>query len=730
MQNRVIIKNILIATLLFLITLVPRIRHIAKDEPQPDEIHWEHRSYGVVEHYRSGQLANLTTHLHHPGIPPALLMGLSEVIAEKVNLARAVERGEPGYISRLKSSRMVMAISASLIVPALFLLLFPLVGFRIALLSASLLAFDPMHISLSRMAHLDAFLTLLVTLCFFTFVYATRKNSRMLFFLSAFFWSLCILTKPTAAAILAGLFSYRLFKIYFAKEKLEIISFLDYWLCYFALAFFSFFYTRLWFYHHTAKYKLDISGQYLKSTLYHYGHYLNGHLIYSSIISCVFLICLLYFFLKKKMHLFQVTAIFLSLFLPLFLIPQVVENFVGFWSWVVGLSGEKHEAWGKVWEAPRYGYLEIFLRRTPTLIICAVVVGLCFIGTRFKKLSAEEKALYLSLICSVMLWVLPLNISSKQSYRYLMPVIPFVYAIAAFGLVKLCRSKMICLVLPIAIQIYTAIDSFPEPGLFFNNLSGGLKAAKAAGAGLPFSGQNDALKYLQVKSVTEHNNYLVGVLGDATTLQYAYRSLYPKDSSRLLFSQITVPHALDYILVYGSFHNLPFDTAIPNVGRMKKVFTHSHKGEELLALYDVPYPHYKDKVEFNLISGLPGSAHKQKTPAGEYFLEATPGGTQKGYLVYGLNARVTQGRYRVDYELGIPEHWTQEIGLPSDTAVASIEFGSGCAKTILLSDLSKERRKFSLKCTIEKKDKRQFRVYWLGQSPLALYRMVYVEKSK
>lgn len=722
------LSNILICLLLFTLALVPRVRHISDDEPQPDEIHWEKRSYGVVERYRQDKLEHITTHLNHPGIPPAFIMGFSEVMGEKYNIRKGFERGEKGYVDRLKSSRMGMAITASFIAPVLFLGLLTLIGRPISILAASLFAYDPLHIGLSRMAHLDACLTLLVSLCFFTFVFATRRKSTALYFLSSFFWALCIMTKPTAAAILAGLFAYRIFRKVLTKEKLPIISFLDYWLVYFALAFFTFSYTRLWFLHDKPRYKLDRAGVHLKRALYHYGEYLQSQAFLSyAVITTLFLAAIAFLFFKRR-NLFQISAITLSLFLPLFLMPQVVENFVGFWSWVVGLSHEKHVAWGKTWQPSSNGYLEIFLRRTPSLILFAIVIGFGFLILRFRKLSNESRVLYLACIACFIFWLLPLNVSSKQAYRYLMPAVPFVYIIAAFGLYNLFNKRAALCLIPFSLQFAVALDTFPEPLLYFNRLSGGLEVAKARGRGLPFSGQLEALKFLQKKSADEGRDYMVGIYGDATTLYYAYRRLYNGDVSRLTFSHVTVPHTMDYIMVYGAFHNLPFDTTIENVGRMKKVFTHSYKGVPLFDIYEVPIPTYEKRVEFNLLSGLPGHAHKQKTREGEYFLEALPGRTRKGHMVHSLHARIMPGKYKVTYEVGLTPNLKEELKLAPDTHAVTVEFGTGFTRAIKLSELSMEKKAFSFEGEFNRQAKKQIRVYWSGKVPVALYHRAYVER--
>ncbi|MCB0359452.1 MAG: phospholipid carrier-dependent glycosyltransferase, partial [Bdellovibrionales bacterium] len=179
---------LLLALFCYIVALVPRLYDVESRIMQADEEHWIERSADVIRNIEAHKWSVVTSHLSQPGLPPALAMALGQAVADVYNSKRDREWGDPGYIDRLRASRSANAILSSAVAPVVYVGALSVIGQGPALLAALLLALDPHHISISRLAHVDGGLTLLATLALFLYLAAERRRSFRIKMLAAVVW--------------------------------------------------------------------------------------------------------------------------------------------------------------------------------------------------------------------------------------------------------------------------------------------------------------------------------------------------------------------------------------------------------------------------------------------------------------------------------------------------------------------------------------------------------------
>ena len=123
-------KLFIVLFAIYLAALTVRLYDLNSDDYQADEYHWIDRSRGIIERFTEGDYLNLTSHLDHPGIPPAVLMAIAEVFAQKYNNFYGYQRGDLEYVDSLRAARTIIAIVSSLVVPLIFYFLFKYFLFR------------------------------------------------------------------------------------------------------------------------------------------------------------------------------------------------------------------------------------------------------------------------------------------------------------------------------------------------------------------------------------------------------------------------------------------------------------------------------------------------------------------------------------------------------------------------------------------------------------------------
>lgn len=709
---------------LFLISLLARLPGILTSAPQPDERHWVSRSAEVNKRLLHKPW-ELTTHLGHPGIIPALSMALGQDIAKRINIYRGKEKGEPGYIYLLHASRVANAIISSFLASVVFLIGISLVSWQVAFLAAILVALDPLLSGFSAWAHLDTILTLLVTLTTLTYVTSVQRNSLILKLLAGVFWGLSIATKPTAAMLIPGFLLYRTLRyIGFLKkpkgERVTLLDWSDVGTLVLGQVVFCSIYTRLWTHLSDYKVRLDIHSR-LADSLWHTGQILQQHALIFLMIMLVLVGLAVFLFRQKHSKVYNHLAIALSylvfICLSVLLFPQVLENLIRFWTWVSGLSHTAHTAYGVEWANPRFGYLGLMFSRMPTLALLGIgIFAIYLIVDLWRDKFNEEQALNLFLAIVPLAFLAFLNTSNKQTWRYALPIVPLLYLMAAIGYTRIIKltaqasHKCAALIsLLIIFQLYNLCSWLPYQSIFFNSLGGGLAQAVAEKHLLPIQGQTEVLNYLTERSKIAKQTIYVNVIGDTSSLEYSaiIENLRLGWDLKLGFFE---PSSSDYVVTFSEALSQETSPAWQEILRGKPDYLFQVKGVTMARVYAVPLQSGPLKITARRTFHHTGDVIQDHEL--HSILVARPNKDKAGHIMFNDGVRLKKGSYNMHINIGLNNHFDTKPNLQA----VRVEFNKDCIKDFLASDILGQRLDFT--CNLAT-DTRIFpRIYWYGLAPI------------
>ena len=726
--------------LLFLLGLGFRLWGIGLPGPQPDELHWERRSHALLEKLQSGDFVRATSHLAHPGIPAASAMALGQYIAEK--------SGDTLFglsIDRLSSSRIAVSLLSCLVGPVLFLGIFPIFGFSTAFLASALFVLDPYYIGLSRIAHIDSTLTLFVSLTVFLYLRAIPKGSFAIKICAGIAWGLAIATKPTALVLAPAFFLANCVTSAFRKKRDKPEGpnsglWGDVWLVITALSVFTLLYTRLWYPIGEGPYRENLArGREILGGLMWVVRsiglfFLENPFLYYLVLSFCFLVVVwglsqIWRESRSNWKMFVTTgAVVLGVVI---VFPQALEGLLGFFGWTFGLVKEQHRSYGMVWEKTPYSYFGLTLSKLPTIVLLGLFAWILVTlrGVLLTETQGDRGRFRasVSLLFVIFVWGAVLSCSSKQAYRYFMPVVPFIYVLSAVGFLGFVRSRVL-LPFAIAFSMLTAFSWSPNYSLFFNLPSGGLRGAESRKIPLAFSAQNQAISFLDQLAFREQSSLRVAVVGDPTTLRRAYQRLV---RFRPEFGKQAIHFTGFNPAVQGHFV-LIFESLARHLSRVrdftkdkKPVFTHSFKGVNLLSIYEPLYPGFGHPIVYDVAKQPRRRGRLERCQAGagqssKKIVCVSPGRDASGYMFFGAQARLKPGDYKGTFFLGLPA-MPEKLAVSPKRYAVRLEFGSKCQKIVSAGELSEaELRPFEVPCKVDKVWQTELRVYWFGNVPTSL----------
>ena len=722
---------------------------------QPDELHWQARSYQIVKNVRAEQYQHLTTHLPHPGIAAAVVMAGGQYLSERYNHSKGLSPGQPGYLDHLSACRIANAAVSSLVAPLLFLGALSIIGFWPSIIAAGLFAMDPHHIGLSRQAHIDSVQTLLITVCALLFLHSMLRNNLLMKLAAGVSWGLALSIKPTAILILPGLALGRALYYLLLRNtssrggRIELLSWSDIWTGMLGLGVFALLYTRLWHTVTNQGYKLNIwMGQ--KIWIDTWGDLLAQREMPAQLALSLLVAATLVMlaqvrhrpsgFLELTASLVSLLTIFFGL---LIIAPQFLKNFAGYWMWALGLSGEAHFAYGRYWAPPPTGYVGMAAHKLPSLVLLGLAIACLALVRLFRHLREDRSLQQLAIIGYFLgifgLWIFGLSVADKQAYRYAMPVLPGIYLLAALGYAdlgtllsglrdrfsengaRLLRWSTICL---LSLQCVLVLPWLEAPLLYFNSASGGLAAAVERRDYLSLGGQNAIVDFLQSEAIRLGRPINVGVHGDPQALSYSYsrRFNFSADSkNRLLKFATWAPNKRgEYVVAHTSFvqrspklaRELEVRTPVYSWGRCSLPLVSVYLSRSPSADQALNYP----------AAILPYRTGQLKTlKDGEEAIVVIPGKSPRDYLFHNSFARLESGSYRVTVQLGLPDDVVLSPDLTPERYVARFEIGSRCEHLVQLSDIvGKGRIDVSFSCSLDSPAYLQLRAYWFGSIPLEL----------
>ena len=197
---------------IFLLALIPRLlgldTFLTADED--DQLRF---AAGFLTAVLAGDWARAVL-LGYPGVPTMAfgglglglryllhLWGLAPLPAAGPDLASTLSHVADHPLAYIQAARLPMALMASLAVLGMYLLMQRLLGRRIALFAALLIAFDPFFLAHSRVLHVDAPLTYFMFLSFLTFFLYLQEGRWRWLMLSGVAGALATLSKTPGAIL-------------------------------------------------------------------------------------------------------------------------------------------------------------------------------------------------------------------------------------------------------------------------------------------------------------------------------------------------------------------------------------------------------------------------------------------------------------------------------------------------------------------------------------------------
>ncbi len=734
---------LLAGAVLFCFALAFRLYGNSADAIQPDELHWLMRSHVTLEHLRHGQWAECNAHLGHPGVPPSALMTAVEWAVEKFNARNG--KADDGDVDMLTALRSANAIVSSLVIPLVLVSGAMLIGFEAALLSALLLLVNPTHIALSRLAHLDAMLTLFVTGALLFYALGEKKNRSGYTLIAGMFWGCGIATKPTAGFLLPGLLAYRFIRRALLKKHLRVplIRWIDVWAIFIGHAVFGLTYTRLWQENSRYVYKFHIQN-FATRTIETLGGFL--HPAFSLPLAILAIIWGSSGLLREShpatpgysRHLRHAVLLLGLIGGILSLNPEIPANLVRYWLWGAGLGKMEHVAYGRTWEAPEFGYLGMYLTKLPLLIVAGIgasFLSLLAMARNEEVETREQSAVYALCLVSAIFWTFLLSLSSKQTLRYAAPVIPGLYVLGGFGILSILQQLplpfaresragifgggTIYSLILFAVQAGLTLSWFPNVSFFSNVFSLGLESDIEAGRPLPVAGTNEGIDFLQRESARDGRPLTILVLGDMEVLSYSYRRRYPEKHKELEFLPASNLALGDYLLTFPGFQSEGRELVAKQGRGLEIAFSYQVRGSDVLTIHRVSPPDYTDPIELELSKMFRSTGRNDEFSDGTTGVVAQPGRDTKGFLAFGRSVHFGPGSYTVTFPLASMQPITPEaLGSASAKNVVRLQLGR-VERVITLEELSRtDIWRFGLSFVAEKNVSLQLRIYWYGRLPV------------
>lgn len=590
-QRRIQVATIL-AILLFIVAALPRVTGVNTAPLQTDEKHWIMRAQvmqrRIVKHWQ-----HYSTHLGHPGVFPAAVLMSGQVGAKVYNKIHLVVTGSPAQVGTLTASRLANALFSSLLPPLVFLLLLPWTSRSVSFCVGFLLALGPRMIDLSTLAHIDTSFAVVTTITIMVYFAAIRRASVPLKMVAGFFFGLCILSKPTCIALIPA---FILAKLIFRRRwpdtyKEFPVAWSDVWVALVGLAVFVGGYTRLW-YHHKPYPEWEGIDRTIPDLLYRMGIQLHSGA--PCLVLCAVL-ALTAFTVGKKLitraplgwadHLLAIGSI---IALSWALMPVAFENLTTYYMRVFALTGVKHRSFHGTTPPVPGGYFTLGLVDVPPLIVISTLLTpiLCIPRVR-RVLTDSEQQLWIMACCTAFVWILFLSTSSKQAWRYAIPVAPQIYIIGTLTLCALGRfikTPKLPFVLLILGQFKAVYRGYPHWDLYQSPFAPPPQLAYEIGAFHPRTGQVEALRFIGDQSRQRARKIYVTVFGDGKMLADEADRWLGERAHHLFFGYYREDRA-DYVLVQGNIKvvDARFERYLTN----EPVYVARAKGVPFISIYEV-----------------------------------------------------------------------------------------------------------------------------------------------
>jgi Dolichyl-phosphate-mannose-protein mannosyltransferase len=552
-------SSFVLALILLLLAFLPRVSGISVAPMQTDEIHWTLRA--ELLHNRVKRLSkNFSTHLGHPGVFPALVLSSGQVAAHKLH--KVVERvtGSRGKVSTLVGARLGNAAFSSLLPCIVFLFLLNWTGKGEAFCTGVLLALGPRAIDLSQIAHIDTIFSVVVTLTVMTYLTALRRHNLGLKLVAGALFGLCLLSKPTCLALIPA---FMLAKVILRMRWPETftegpLAWSDVWVVCSALLVFVLSYTRMW-HHHKPYPQWEGIDRTVPEYLFSIGSALSDGVLGIALITVLLLsiIHLVHAFRSgRSLSWVEQTLALLGFLATCWAVmPQAFENLALYFMRVFALTSVQHVSFRGVAPPIPGGYLTLASVDLPPLVLISVfLMPLLFIPAIRRTLSSSEQQLWVMASLVSITWILFLSTSSKQAWRYALPVAPQIYIIACLALCALGRfmkHPKVPLVLLLLGQVKAVYRAYPHWDLYQSPFAPPPQIAAQLGIFHPRTGKLEALRYLVDEAKRREQKVYVTVFGDGKLLSREISRWFGDDAHLVSFGYYREEKA-QFVLVQGT----------------------------------------------------------------------------------------------------------------------------------------------------------------------------------
>jgi len=584
----------------------------------------------------------------HPGLTAAVIMGAGQVIGRKI-----------GYEDLLISSRIANAVFSSFL-PCLVLIgAGYFIGANVGLLAGLFTALSPKLIAFSKMAHIDSTLVFFSVACVFSYLYFLRSKSEIFRYFAGIFWGFSILVKPTAIVLIPALL---IAKIIFKSEKL--FSLKDIYALLLGKVFFILLFSRMWT--EDGPYRKRVVPNFWPGEMiYEFGVFLNPYIL---------VLLIIFFFYIKKLR--ALTFVPIILFVHA-LNPAIFDNVIRFWAWAFGIAKMSHVAYGAILEPVKYGYLQILLTQLSEIEIIGFCLGVFFL---------RKNPFLLAFLAVIFVWGGFISISSKQTVRYIAPILPFIFIISANGYYALLKRYSFLLIIG---SLWILYSWHPYYESYYNTVTGGLNAAYKRGEFIPLGGYSEAIEFLKNKG---------------TVSLAADRELFLEVKKRkgvdLSTSLYPAMNGDDYLLISPIF---------------ERVYASKLKEENLEFVTDNEVFGVPTLKVFKFLPQTKIDLRRALSHVGKFCEEGLCAKDQSGYLIAILKPRLNAGSYKLDFKMKAKKP------VDGDPTLLHIKFGSKCERFIKSSELPpKTTVSISISCTFNKESTPNVTVYYWNKRKLAI----------
>ncbi|NQT93374.1 MAG: glycosyltransferase family 39 protein [Lentisphaerae bacterium] len=442
-----------------ILALLPRLTRLSDSSLNSDELLWMRRGSTLVGMLEAGRAVESTDGLHHPGLVSAYLVGCSR---------HALREGSPsrfaGILDNVSASRLPLALLGACTCIFLFLAGRLIWGDWTAFLAAVLLAVDPVHIGLSRVAHVDGTLALFFMMTVLAYCIGEMRGSWRWKLASGVFFGFGLLTKLPAIVLPAILLVWKLFvllergiyrRMRAGDEKgappaaasplvapIDVLCMLIGYLTYVAL------FPRLW----GSPESLAWSAGSTDVILYRSVHAvcdLLRRVPLAEVSLGVYVLGLLWwrrgraggtgYFPRRAVWGFAALAV--AVLLLFRLIPNAIENTSILVSRLAGMGtgmrDPDHTPIRGGYETSLAFYPLVLLVRTPELLLLCCMVGGVIGLVRMVKDPEWTRRIGVVFVATIG-FVLTTSFSRKMAMRYILPIQPFLCVLGALGVAWIC----------------------------------------------------------------------------------------------------------------------------------------------------------------------------------------------------------------------------------------------------------------------------------------------------